>query len=233
MARKALTPAREAELLARYANETNQELADAFGLRVNQVTGLGQTHGLRKSPEALSRARLAREEGKASTGPMADQVLALAQGAGAVGITQACAQALLPMLQPSSLVRALYSLTHKRHLHRGGKKGGARFFVSAAHAAAFDEAARATKPKARPQQPCGPALVANGVQIAHQPGPALAPGLPIVPAGVVPFECPPVPGPEARWHRDAPRHFLGRIGQYDEDTPASSWVKALTERATA
>lgn len=231
MPRRPLTPEREAELLARYATDTNQELAAAFGLRVTQVVALGQKHGLRKSHDTLSRARLAREAANANGGAMAEQVFALAQAAGEAGVSHASVCAALPGLNPDSLTAALYKLTAMGRVHRGGKKGSARWYINAADAAAFDQQQR-TPPAPKAAKPCAPALVANGVQITHQPGPALTPGEAYTPDHITPIKCPSVPGPEARWHTNA-APILKAMGPGRYTDEPSSWVKALTERATA
>jgi hypothetical protein len=226
-----LPPALVAEVAALYPTATNAELALAFKLEARQVQHIGARHGLRKTAEARSRARLERVATTNADGGLRERLLAAIVAAGAAGLSLDEATARHPGALASQVRAALYKLTNQREIHRAGTVGRSRWFATACHAAAHVASA---KPLAQPSAPAAPAapLAARAgarasVTITPNRAPAHLPGPPVVDARTRITTAPPVPGPEGRWHTNAASVFRAlKPGQYHDEP--STWVQAIT-----
>lgn len=225
-----ISPAVQSQLLDQFPHRSNTDLAREFGLNVRQVQYIGYIHGLNKTAATRSASRRARH---ADSEPLSLRVDRAVQAAGPHGIDSQGLQAALPGISPSSITCAINKLTADKRAHRRGGKGKSRWFATADLAEAWAQASQAAslrREQARALLAQAPAC--NTVQIRLPTAPALAPGEPFVPEHIKPLICPPVPGPDARWHTGAAPHFSARKpGTYDADAPASLWAAAITSPA--
>lgn len=201
-----LSPARQAELLARYPAEDTETLAADFGLTKRQVGLLASSNHIKK---AASVAR-------SGTESFSQLVRTAVAAVGAAGLSRAQAIAALPALPSTTVCHALHSLTNRGLLHRAGNRGSSRWFTLAEHALAHATTCFNTVP---------------GVHIKPHTAPAHLPGEPIVPAGMKPTQGPTVPGPAERLAACEPGLFSNlRPGRYIDAQP-KAWVAAANRKA--
>lgn len=251
MSRLRMTPDQRAALLAAYPTSTNAELARQFGVTERQLVYIASAAGVRKDAAALRRTH--QRYGGHVEQQLTSLRWALAR-VGADGLTWGDACAVLSSSCEDAVSKRLALLVRDGQAHRAGTHGRQRWFaqpdwaqayaarpVISAKAARSEAAreAREARTKARqaklatPPQRRRAAATQPAVKVPALSGPGHEPGAPRIPEGVQVQYGTAVPGPEARWHANAPRHFAGRVGQYDADAPARPWVAAITSTSRA
>lgn len=206
------------EILALFPTRTNDELAEQFGLNRRQLTNIGSTYGLTKTPEAVSRARRVRKT-PMGTAPWTTQLLQAIAAAGAAGMSFAQAARAASTANADQARATLNKLTAAGKLFRYAKHRSSRWFATKEWAEAYGALSLMPAPSSE----------SNGVQIRAAPAPATRPGDPRITADTRITTCPGVPGPEARWHGNARPIFSGLGPGVYTDQP-SSWVKAVTSK---
>lgn len=219
MGRRFISPEARAELCRLFPHHSDAALAERFGLNVRQVQYIGFREGLRKTPETVRASARRRQDQKAQV-PLIERVEKAIAEAGDGGLSRDGIESAISGSSPSSITTSLNKLVAQRRAFRAGRAGRSRWFSTALQAQAHIDAAMAVAKPAKPAP----------VKVAPSRGPAHERGEPRIPEGLVKQIGAPVPGPEARWHADAPAHFSGRIGRYDEDSTPASWVLAVTNR---
>lgn len=223
--RSILPPDREAEFRAAFPDRSDADLAEAFGLTVRQAQYLGFKAGLSKTHATRSASRRNRvANGEALTVRVERAVAQAAQH----GLNREQVERILPDATPGGINGAINKLTGDGRIHRAGRKGHSRWFITTAFAQDFLAQQQAAKFNPAPLLP-SPTPV---VHIARQAGPAQQGGEPLIPPGVHKQIGHPVPGPEGRWHSNA-RPILRNLGPGVYTDAASSWVKAITSGSKA
>lgn len=251
MPRLLLTREQRAAMLAAYPTTTNAELARQYGLTERQLVYIAAAAGVRKDAAALRRTH------QRYGGQVQEQLTTLRWAlarVGAEGLAWGDACAVLSSSCEDAVSKRLALLVRDGEAHRAGTHGRLRWFAQPEWAKAYADRpfitakaarseaareAREARTKARQAKLTTPpkrrraAATQPVVKVPALSGPGHEPGAPRIPEGVHVQYGNPVPGPEARWHANAPRHFAGRVGQYDADAPARPWVAAITSTSRA
>ena len=217
-----LTPARRAELLARYPTEPNAGLRAEFDLTQNQLSLVARQGNVKKTKATVSKIN----SQPRNIDSIGKRIYNAIGAAGQAGLAAQGVLTALPGTTAERVQATLYNLTTRGSLFRAGERGRGRWFTRKEWASDH-EVRLLAESAARARASC-----TRGVSIKHHTAPAHLPGDAIVPAGVHPVECPSVPGPAERLAACEPGLFsnLGP-GQYVDAQPRN-WVHAITSRPT-